>query len=567
MIKKKSENENPDFLPEDMGVFSDEKKGNPSDSLAPFNTADYKENYDDDVTTDDYDATEVVTAAVNQSEETLNSESQGHVNFDDYIANEDFSNDPVRMYLNEIRAVKLLTLEEERLLGRRLEQGRYVNQFRRSVSNCSNCDIKVMCNCPIPSFEIVGEINRRLAKHSRLMKAILLQRGLPSDLFLHQFLKTNDVMDFINGIFNRELESIDSERNTTIKFLVDSLNGSEDEIVDDLIDLSNILSLILIDDIPMYKDLSIELMRDLACDRELVKTELDNNDYYEHLIQLHFEKIKNICALQENINENGEISCSNRVHNSEKHLSEANLRLVVNVAKKYIMRGLNISDLLQEGNIGLMKAVEKFDYRKGYKFSTYATWWIRQAITRSLADQSRTIRVPVHMVEQINRLQRVSRRFVQEYGRDPEFNELATAFALEETGSEPSPDDLPKLIKRIRYILKIAQQPISLHIPVGPDSDSLLGDFIPDEDTPAPNQVATEQMLREQISAVLDTLQQRERDVLELRFGLNDGRARTLEEVGREFGVTRERIRQIEAKALRKLRHPIRSGHLRDYHE
>ncbi|SVE17148.1 uncharacterized protein METZ01_LOCUS470002, partial [marine metagenome] len=182
MIKKKSEDENADFIPEDMGVFSDEKKGNPSDSLGSFNPVDYKENYDDDVTTDDYDATEVVTAAVNQSEDTLNSESQGHVNFDDYIANEDFSNDPVRMYLNEIRAVKLLTLEEERSLGRRLEQGRYINQLRRSVSNCSNCDIKVMCNCPIPSFEIIAEINRRLAKHSRLMKAILLQRGLPSDL-------------------------------------------------------------------------------------------------------------------------------------------------------------------------------------------------------------------------------------------------------------------------------------------------------------------------------------------------------------------------------------------------
>ena len=171
------------------------------------------------------------------------------------------------------------------------------------------------------------------------------------------------------------------------------------------------------------------------------------------------------------------------------------------------------------------------------------------------------------MVEQINRLQRVSRRFVQEYGRDPEFNELAIAYTLEETGSEPSPDDLPKLIKRIRYILKIAQQPISLQIPVGPDSDSSLGDFIPDEDTPAPNQVATEQMLREQISAVLDTLHQRERDVLELRFGLNDGRARTLEEVGREFGVTRERIRQIEAKALRKLKHPSRSKQLKSFLE
>ena len=293
-------------------------------------------------------------------------------------------------------------------------------------------------------------------------------------------------------------------------------------------------------------------------DKESLDVDMDNLDLnipegvsIEDPVRMYLKEIGKVPLLSAE----EEIELAKRMEKGDeeakKRLAEANLRLVVSIAKRYVGRGLLFLDLIQEGNLGLIKAVEKFDYRKGYKFSTYATWWIRQAITRAIADQARTIRIPVHMVETINKLIRVSRQLLQELGREPSPEEIAEVLKMPE--------------ERVREILKISQEPVSLETPIGEEEDSHLGDFIQDENVPVPAEAAAQTLLREQLEEVLNTLTDREKKVLRLRFGLDDGRQRTLEEVGREFNVTRERIRQIEAKALRKLRHPSRSRKLRDY--
>jgi RNA polymerase primary sigma factor len=270
-------------------------------------------------------------------------------------------------------------------------------------------------------------------------------------------------------------------------------------------------------------------------------------------VRMYFKEIGKVPLLSADEERDLAIRIEQGDEEAKKKLCESNLRLVVSIARRYLNRGLSFLDLIQEGNLGLIKAVEKFDYTKGYKFSTYATWWIRQAITRSIADQARTIRIPVHMVETINKLIRISRQLLQEYGREPTSEEIAKEMGIS--------------VEKVREIKKISQDPVSLETPIGEEEDSHLGDFIPDEDIPSPVDAAAYSMLQKQLREVLDTLSEREKKVLILRFGLDDGRPRTLEEVGREFNVTRERIRQIEAKALRKLRHPSRSKKLRDYLE
>ena len=296
---------------------------------------------------------------------------------------------------------------------------------------------------------------------------------------------------------------------------------------------------------------NIELEEENPEDKELDLSIAENSINIDDHVRMYLKEIGKVALLSGD----EEIELAKRIENGDeeakRRLAEANLRLVVSIAKKYVGRGMLFLDLIQEGNLGLLKAVEKFDYRKGYKFSTYATWWIRQAITRAIADQARTIRIPVHMVETINKLIRVSRQLLQELGREPTDDELAAEMQMP--------------VEKVRETRKIAQEPVSLETPIGEEEDSHLGDFIPDDDIPAPADAAAFSLLKEQLNEVLNTLNERERDVLRLRFGLVDGKARTLEEVGSQFNVTRERIRQIEAKALRKLRHPSRSKKIKDY--
>ena len=334
-----------------------------------------------------------------------------------------------------------------------------------------------------------------------------------------------------------------------IKLIHTDLDSEKDELDDDVLDISlletddSLMTVSSLDDDVPPDDLEEEVI-----DLDLSVPEGVGID---DPVRMYLKEIGRVPLLSAE----EEVELAKRMEQGDeeakKKLAEANLRLVVSIAKRYVGRGMLFLDLIQEGNLGLIKAVEKFDYGKGFKFSTYATWWIRQAITRAIADQARTIRIPVHMVETINKLIRVSRQLLQELGRDPTPEEIAAAM------------EIP--VERVREIQKVAQEPVSLETPIGEEEDSHLGDFIEDEDAPAPAEAASYILLKEQLESVLDTLTPREEKVLRLRFGLDDGRSRTLEEVGQEFGVTRERIRQIEAKALRKLRHPSRSRKLKDY--
>ena len=424
----------------------------------------------------------------------------------------DITDDSMRLYLTEIGRVNLLTAKQEQTLSRQIEEWKHLEAIET--------ELEALTDGSVNAWMCVLHLIQRIGQLGPIVDAVCRYNATPRPETLSDVLIDEKLSEHIDGVLPEEM----------LLFAAEILDREPEDVKQGLIELSLAIRLLPTEAAAVFA--TSPAIRELQ-DLELAPGFIEALKSYEPVYSRHFASVKNAGR------------------RAQLHLSEANLRLVVSIARKYLGRGMPLSDLIQEGNIGLMRGVQKFDYRKGFKFSTYATWWIRQAVSRSIADQSRTIRIPVHMTEIVNKLNRVSRQFVQEYGRDPTDEEIGSGMDI--------------TAERVREIRKLAQLPLPLEMPVGEDGHAQLGDFVEDRNQVPPVEAASYLLLKEQIADVLSTLSEREARVLELRFGLGDGISHTLEQVGQEFGVTRERIRQIEAKALRKLRQPSHSRKLRDF--